>query len=70
MDDRLGQADALQHAFGIALQALVAAIAEPDQPKDFGDAPRALLSSEIGQIGVQLEQLVSGQPVLETEVFG
>jgi hypothetical protein len=34
------------------LDTIVAAVAQPDEPQDFGDAPLALVTRQIGEIGV------------------
>ena len=69
-EDRLGQPDALGHAFRVAAQPVAAAPGQADALEHGGDARAALGGRQAGQAAVEVEQRVAGQPVVEAEVLG
>jgi hypothetical protein len=70
MDERLGQANPLEHAFGKALQALVAMRGEPDQIYKIRDALAQSRRLHAAEPAMKLQKLGCRQPLIKTEIFG
>ena len=69
MNQGLRQPDALQHAFGEVLQALVAVRRESHQVEKSRNALAQPVCRHAREASVQLEQFSRRQPFVETEIF-
>jgi len=70
VDERLGQADALEHAFGKTLQALAAMRSEPDEIDKIRDALAQPSGIHAAEPTVKFEKLSRRQPLIKPEIFG
>jgi hypothetical protein len=69
MNDRLGEANALRHAFRISANAVLAPTCQADKLEDFGDALASFGAAHAREARVKIEQGVPGQPIVKSEIF-
>jgi hypothetical protein len=69
MDESLGEADALQHAFRKAAEAAVAMRSEADEIKISGNTVAELRRSESAEAAMKRQQFRGGEPVVETKIL-
>ena len=70
VDERLSDADALQHAFGVLAQLNAGGALQPHVGQDGGNAPLALAGIEREQAGGEAQELGAGQVVVEVRILG
>ncbi len=71
VDESLGEADALQHAFGIFAEAkIVGALFEADQVENFRDAAAARGGVHAGESAVEIKHVAPGHVSGEAVVLG
>lgn len=69
VEEGLGQADALEHAFGVGAEASVSSGAEIDEIEELLDAGGEAWAGHAGEAAVVVEDFASGEEVGEIRVF-
>jgi len=70
VQQRLGQADALQHALREFAQLFRGVRRQADQVEQLVDALQGCRVGDVVQVGVQGQELPTGKPIVEAEVLG
>ena len=70
VNESLGEADALHHAFGKTVEAAIAMGSEADEIDVGGNTLAELRGSEATEAAVEGKEFGCGEPVVETKVFG
>ena len=65
LDERLSEADALQHAFGVTAEAAIARAGQADEREQFIDAAPQARAAQSAKFSVEAERLCAGQIFVE-----
>jgi hypothetical protein len=69
LDEGLGEADALEHAFRVAAEAAVAGVLEADQVRGAPRRARGVSRREAADFSVEMERLLAGEEFVEVGVL-
>ena len=70
VDDRLREAESLEHSLGESAQATVAMRREPDEIDHLGDAVAALRRRDAAEPAVKIHELGRREPIVESKILG
>ena len=70
VDDGLGEADALEHAFGVAGEGAIGGVFEVDEVEEFGAAVAEGGAADAAEFAVEGEGFAAGEVAVEVGVFG